>query len=177
MNPIGNPGLPRRSAAILLAAFGLLLPRTARAAGLPAPTEKSILTVSGKISVHNDGQTASFDRPMLEAIGDWSFETRTPWYDGEDRFEGVAMSRLMEAVGASGDRVAAIAVDDYLTEIPISDFTRFDVMLALKRDGKYLTIRDNGPLFIVYPFDKYPELRSSTYTSWCAWQVTRLIVK
>jgi hypothetical protein len=52
--------------------------RPARAAVLAMPIEKKILTVTGKITNTNDGDTAVFDRPMLEALGTDGFETATP---------------------------------------------------------------------------------------------------
>jgi hypothetical protein len=143
---------------------------------LPQPTERPILTISGKITAFNQGQVAQFDRPMLEALGLSSFETTTPWYDGRVRFEGVRMDRLMQAVGASGERVLAYALNDYSTELPTSDFAEHNVILALKRNGQYMTVRDKGPLFIVYPFDSKPELRHQRYYSRSAWQLARLVV-
>ena len=41
----------------------------AKAASLPLPTGKTILTITGRISVTNEGGAARFDRPMLEALG------------------------------------------------------------------------------------------------------------
>jgi hypothetical protein len=70
-----------------------------------------------------------------------------------------------------------MALNDYTTEIPVDDFTKYNVILALKRDGEYMPVRDKGPLFIVYPYDSDPELRSQKYYSRSAWQVARLIVK
>jgi hypothetical protein len=35
-------------------------------------------------------------------------------------------------------------LNDYATEIPMSDFDRFGVLLALKRDGAYMPVRDKG---------------------------------
>lgn len=52
----------------------------ARAGTLPAPTDKKILTISGKIANTNDGDSAVYDRPMLEALGTSTIETSTPWY-------------------------------------------------------------------------------------------------
>ncbi len=173
-----TPGVSRRSAAVFLAALvSSLLPRVSRAISLPRPAGKPILTLSGKISYFNQGDRALFDRPMLEALGVSSLRTRTPWSDSEVRFDGVPMIKLMQTVGAFGDRVRAIALNDYVTEIPLSDFARYGVLLAMKRNGKYMSIRERGPLFIIYPFDAFDELWSSTYSSRCAWQVAQLIVK
>lgn len=149
---------------------------SARAA-LPMPTEKPILTISGKIRMTNQGDTAVFDRPMIEQLGMTLIETSTPWYDKVVRFEGPLMSKLMEAVAPYGDRVVATALNDYSTEIPMSDFAMFGVILALKRDGNYLTVRDKGPLFVVFPYDSNPELKQQKYYGRSAWQVAQFTVK
>lgn len=151
----------------------------AQSAGAPLamPDGRVILSVSGKISVTNDADLAKFDRAMLEELGLVSFTTATPWYDGPVTFEGVPMARLMQRLGAQGETVQAVALNDYSTEIPTADFARWGAILALKRDGNYLTIRDKGPLFIVYPYDTNAELRSPRYYGRSAWQVARLVVR
>ncbi len=167
----------RRLAGMLGAAATLAGVRRGYAAALPQPEEKTILTISGKISVVNKDDNAQFDRSMLEALGMVSFDTTTPWYNGAVKFEGVPMEKLMQAVGASGDHVTALALNDYSTDIPMADFAKYKVILALKRDGNYMPVRDKGPLFIVYPFDSDPELQQHKYYARAAWQVSRLVVK
>ena len=154
------------------------LPTLAGAAetSLPMPTGKVILTVSGAIGLFNDGKTAKFDREMLTAT-DWgSFTTSTPWYDGPVTFSGVHMVKLMQRLRASGETVVAVALNDYETKIPMSDFAQFGVLLALKRNGEDMPVREKGPLFIVYPYDSDSELKSQKYYSRSAWQLARLTV-
>jgi hypothetical protein len=139
-------------------------------------SEKPILTISGKINASGpDG--AVFDRSKLEALGMQSIETKTPWYKEVVKFEGVPLDKLMAHVGANGEKVVAIALNDYSVEIPIEDFAKHHAILALKRDGEYMSVRDKGPLFVVYPYDSDPELRSQKFYSRSAWQVKQLIVK
>ena len=171
--------ITRRSLGTCLVAAGTIaaIPgRAAWAGDLPQPTERVILTVTGAISVTNADNAARFDRPMIEALGWHGFTTKTPWYDAPMQFDGVTMASLMGAVGASGETVVATALNDYETRIPTSDFTTFDVILALKRDGEYMPVRDKGPLFIIYPFDSDPALQSQKYYGRCAWQLSRLTV-
>jgi hypothetical protein len=156
---------------------------TARAAdALAVPTGKPILTISGRITRTNTsgtpgGDTASFDRAMLEGLGAYGFQTTTPWYTGPIRFDGIRMTRLMQEVGATGDNVLAVALDDYTIDMPIADFEKYGVILAIKRNGAYMPISDKGPLFIVYPFDSAAELMSQKFYSRCAWHVAKLIVR
>ncbi len=158
-----------------LASLALIGPASATVLVMPAG--KKILTITGKITNTNDGDAAVFDRPMLEALGLDQFETTTPWYNGPVRFEGVRMQRLMQAVGASGESVTAVALNDYTTELPIADFERYGVLLAMKRDGNDMSVRDKGPLFIVYPYDSKPELKAQQFYARSAWQVAKLVVK
>jgi hypothetical protein len=144
---------------------------------LPLPSDRPILTISGKISDTNKDDTAQFDRPMLEALGLETIETTTPWYTGSVKFEGVPLEKLMKRVGASGQTIVVTALNDYTTEIPMKDFTDYKVILALKRNGEYMPVRDKGPLFIVYPFDSKPELKSQTFYGRSAWQVAKILVK
>ena len=59
----------------------------------------------------------------------------------------------------------------------MEDVTRYNVILAVKRNGEYMPVRDKGPLFIIYPFDSNPELKSQTYYSRSVWQVAKIVVK
>ncbi len=158
-----------------LASLALISPASGTL--LVMPTGKKVLTITGRITNTNDGDAAVFDRPMLEALGLNQFETTTPWYSGPVRFEGVRMQRLMQAVGASGESVTAVALNDYTTELPIADFERYGVLLAMKRDGNDMSVRDKGPLFIVYPYDSKPELKAQQFYARSAWQVAKLVVK
>jgi hypothetical protein len=151
--------------------------RPASAGTLAAPAGKVILTISGKIQTQNGTGIAEFDRDMLERLGMQSFTTTTPWHKQPTAFEGIALDRLMQAVGATGERITALALDDYSTDIPIEDFSKYHTILALKRDGEYMPVRDKGPLFIVYPYDSMPELKHQMFYSRSAWQVNRIIVK
>lgn len=159
----------------LVACVALVVAAATATAQTPDPAGKPILTVSGKIS-SPDG-TVKFKREALEELGTVSIETNTPWYKGPVKFEGVPLDKLMQAVGASGDRVVVVALNDYSTEIPMEDFAKYHAILALKRDGEYMPVRDKGPLFVVYPYDSDPELRSQKFYSRSVWQVSSIIVK
>jgi hypothetical protein len=157
--------------------MGLAGLNAATAEPLPSPSERPILTISGKINVTNIGGTAQFDRAMLEAIGMVTIETTGPWYEGTAKFEGVPFDKLMKRVGASGERVDVVALNDYSSEITMKDFANYNVILAIKRNGEYMPVRDKGPLFVIYPSDSNPELKNQTFYGRSVWQVSRLIVK
>ncbi|MDB5526623.1 MAG: oxidoreductase [Rhizobium sp.] len=168
----------KRKFTVLLSVFAVILSFNAAAAGgLALPTGKVILTISGNITKTNKGEVAQFDRAMLESLGLVSFKTKTPWYDAPVTFEGISLDSLMKSIGAHGKKVTALALNDYNTEIPMSDFAEHGAILALKRDGEYMPVRDKGPLFIVYPYDSDEALQTDLYYGRSAWQLAKLIIE
>ena len=141
------------------------------------PAGKILLTLSGNIENTNEGGKAVFDLASLEKLGMVSFQTTSPWYDGRTTFTGIPLQKLMDYVGAKGSVVKVTALNDYTTEIPLNDFKKYNVILALKINGEYMRIRDKGPLFVVYPYDSLPELNNQIYYSRSAWQVSRMNIE
>jgi hypothetical protein len=157
-----------RRSTIRLAIAAALTPSAAFAQTVPQ------LRIGGKIT---SGSGISLDRAALENMGMTSFETQTPWYTSKAKFEGVPLAKLLQSVGAAGDKLMVTALNDYTTEIPVSDLAKFDVILAVKRDGQYMPVSDKGPFFIIYNFDSNPELKSKVYYSRSAWQVASIDVR
>lgn len=147
------------------------------AAELPKPAGKVLLTISGKIENTNTEGKAMLDIASLEKLGMVSFQTASPWYNGRTTFTGIPMQKLMDYVGAKGSVVTVTALNDYTTVIPLSDFKKYNVILAVKINGKYMRVRDKGPLFIVYPYDSKPELNNQVFYSRSAWQVSKMSIE
>lgn len=174
--------LPALLLLVLLALPGLGSGSVA-AQDLAQPKGPVILTISGAIERGNgkDAQgriVANFDLGMLEALGAAGFGTTTPWHKGVVRFDGVPGKALMELVRAKPDGIAqAVALNDYASAVPVADFLQRGLILALKLDGTYMTVRDKGPLFLIYPFDSQSELRHETYYTRSVWQLRRLDIR
>jgi len=165
-------------AAVLALALAPLLSLTgaAVAQSLPMPEGRVILTVSGAITQTNADGVARFDLAMIEALPQRETRTATPWYDGPQVFSGPQLSDLMAAVGGQGSALRVIAINDYAATLPWDDLTTVPVILAVRHNGDTMSVRDKGPLFVIYPFDEYPELASEVTYSRSVWQVAAIEV-
>jgi hypothetical protein len=164
----------KRYLALLVFAVGVLPVGDASAqTALPKPAGPVILTVTGSI----DHQRAEFDAAMLEGIGTGRIQTSTPWTDGRPVFEGVPVRDLLARVGAHGTTVTVVALNEYRMQIPISDFAKYPVLLAMKMNGETLRIRDKGPLWLVYPQDEYPELQNKPTQAKWVWQIKEMRIE
>lgn len=174
----GGLGCPRRRfRAVLLAAWLAALPSLAVAdERLPAPQGPVLLAVSGTIARTTDGRQALFDRAMLEALGVVKLAAASPLDMQPVEFEGVLLRRLLEAVGAKGDAIEAIALNDYVAEIPVAEAKMHDVVIAFRRQGRDIPVREMGPLMILYPIAREPALDTEAVQARSVRQLARLVI-
>ena len=144
---------------------------------LPAPEGEVLLTVSGKIAATNADGAAALDLALLEGMGPVAFETETIWTQGEQSFEGVPLVTLLERLGAEGSVIAASALNDYTIEIPVSDAVEGGPIIAFRQNGAALSVRDKGPLWVVYPYDDRSEYQTEVIYARSIWQLARIEVK
>lgn len=134
------------------------------------------LVVSGNVNKPADLQAVQISWADLEAMPQTSFLTSTIWTQGKHKFSGVALADLIKAIGAKGSKLKATALNNYSVEIPISDAVAGGPVLAYKIDGERLSVREKGPLWLVYPYDDNVAYKTETIYSRSIWQLERLEV-
>lgn len=160
----------------LMAALAATL-LASEALALDAPKGEVILTVSGELAHTNAGKSAAFDLDMLEALPGRKATMETPWSTGKTEFSGPLLRAVLEAAGANGTTIRLVALNDYAAEVPVEDATMIDSMLATRMNGQTMSVREKGPLFMIYPFDKDASLYNEKYFSRSVWQITSIEVK
>lgn len=159
-----------------LAAFGCNARRVA-AAILPPPSGEVLLKVTGAIAATNVDGAAWLDEVLLMGWGPGRLQTTTPWTDGESEFVGVFGDRLLAELGAGGTVLRCSALNDYHVDIPVAELRAYPVLFALRRDGKPLSPRDLGPVWVVYPWAQHPELDDRIHRQRSIWQLTTIDVR
>lgn len=155
----------------------LLLP--ALAIGAPAiaqaPSGREVLRVTGRIGEPHLPSGARFDLTALEALGLTDLVTRTAWTGAEpQRFSGVPLARLVEAVGAAGGALRGVALNDYAISAPLAELLRDGAFLATRQGGQPLRIRDRGPVWMIFPWSQRPELDVDRIRERSIWQLRRI---
>lgn len=133
---------------------------------------KIILTVTGKIKHTNHLNRAEFDQQLLESLEQHEVATSNPWFADQNTYRGPLGRAIIKAVGAEDATIMRISsINSFLADIPVSDFMDYDVILALQKNGQLQSIRDRGPLFVIYPFDQRANLRTQMHYNRSVWQV------
>jgi hypothetical protein len=164
-----------RNSIRLLVLAASILPVNAMA--LDLPKGEVILTVSGSSLDHpNVGAKAEFDLAMLDALAGRVGAMETPWTEGKVRFSGPFLRSVLAAAGAHGHKITIKALNDYASDLPMKDADELDTMLATRMNDKLMSVRDKGPIFLIYPFDKNPSLYNEKYFSRSVWQIKEIEV-
>lgn len=143
---------------------------------LDKPSGDVVLTVSGQLDHPNIDQTAQFDMAMLEKLQGRTGEMETPWTNGRTKFSGPFLRAILEAAGAHGSSLKVIALNDYAADVPVEDALTLDTILATRMNDRPMSIRDKGPLFLIYPFDLQPETFNEKYFARSVWQIRAIEV-
>ena len=169
MHPTRSDRL-RKAAAAFFAALTLSGP----AAALDLAEGDVLLTITGAISQANTAGAAEFDRAMLAGFDAVEIETTTIWTEGVQTFVGVELDDLLAAVGAEGGTLRAIAHNDYAVDIPVGDAVDGGPIIAYLRNGEEMSLREKGPLWVIYPFDSTPDYQTEQIYSRSIWQLDRI---
>lgn len=107
-----------------------------------------------------------------------TFSTETPWHSGKHTFKGPLLRDVLnKAKVAKSATLEVRALNDFVTDVPVQDAYDYDVILTTHIDGKRITKRDKGPLFIMYPLSERKELNTGKFYNRSAWQIKQIIVK
>lgn len=144
------------------------------------PKGRVLLSVSGAIGRTNaaDGtRRYDFDAEMIDALPVRSIRTGTPWHQGTFTFTGPLLADVLVQAGAGGSTLQMTALNDYQVRMPASEVLPHQPILARRADGAVLSVRDKGPLFLIFPFDDNPQMRTDTYYSRSIWQLKAIDVR
>lgn len=128
------------------------------------------------VTVGETSEALTFDdllaMPQVKVI------TKNDYVDDKVEFSGPLLRDLLVNYNiVPGDILLLRAINDFSVKIPASDAFEYNVILALFSDGQKMSIRDKGPIWLIYPMDDHEELRDDSYNSRIIWQLTSLSVE
>lgn len=135
--------------------------------------EEPVLTIDGALA-EADAVRLVLDMPTLEAMPATRFTTETIWTEGPQTFVGVELHALLELADEAASTFRATALNNYAITIPFEDAVEGGPIIAYEINGKAMSRRDKGPLWIVYPYDSDPAYRSEVIFSRSIWQLDRV---
>ena len=115
-----------------------------------------------------------FDRALLAELPVVEFTTTTIWTDGPQTFTGVPLAALLEHLGVTPETVRLVAANDYVVDFPVETASEDAPILAYELNGAAMSLRDHGPIWLIYPYDRDAQFRSDIIFSRSVWQLVTI---
>lgn len=130
------------------------------------------------LTVTVNSEVANYSLDDLETMPQVTFITTNAFVDGPVEFSGPLLRDVLERSDLLDiENVQVTALNDYSIEFPVSDALDFDVIIATRMDGELISVRDKGPLWIMYPVTGNPELEDPIYKSRMIWQLKEILAE
>ncbi|MGV1795316.1 hypothetical protein [Rhizobium sp. A37_96] len=163
---------------LLRACFGSVVAQAA--AHVPQGCRRDVfLTISGKIgrTTNSAGNAYEMSEREFLALSTSTVTTSTPWTPKSD-FTGPLLSKLLGETEAEGKKLRLTAFDNFSVEVDAAYLEKYGTILATSKNGTRLTIRDFGPIFVMYPRDSFKdELDTPAAASYLVWQLCGIEVE
>jgi hypothetical protein len=127
------------------------------------------------IDVAGDGSVIrEFTDADLSALPQIEFTTTTIWTTGPVTFSGPSLASVLTAAEVGNGAISMTAVNDYKVEMPRAVVEEGAPIIATRINGEPFSIRENGPLWVVFPFDSGTQYQTEEIYSYSIWQLTRI---
>lgn len=137
-----------------------------------------VLTVSGLLADSADQQgSVTFSIDTLRALPAQNFTTSTIWTEGQHDFTGVSLSALLASLPPAetpARALSAVAENNYAVSIPLPATNDPYPIVAYEMDHAPMSLRNKGPLWIVYPYDSDRKYQTETTYSQSVWQLVKI---
>lgn len=108
----------------------------------------------------------------LSSMPQATINTELPWLDGENQFTGVKLEDLFAQSNTPlPELITFIALNDYKVSIRLEDVKQYQPIIANRRNGEKMSIRDKGPYWVIFPLSQNPEIDNTDYHSMMIWQL------
>lgn len=137
-----------------------------------ALAEEAILTVNSVV----DGRSVSFTYEELLALPQTEFRTGTIWTSDVDSYAGPSLVAVLDAAEMPLDNLRIYAINDYNVELPTDRISADAPVLALQVNGRPFSIREKGPIWLLFPFDDDDSYRTEDHFALSVWQLQQIDV-
>ena len=173
------PWLRLRAGAAVLHLGGALALVALLVSALPAPGHAAHPSV-----VLEDAQAdlrVELDSRDLAGLPLTEFRTGSVWTDAVHLYTGVLLRDLLLHLGvdpsATDGSVTISALDGYSARMKFHEITEVAPMLAFLRDGAPMPLREQGPFWLLFPYDDDPVFQTESIYARSVWQVSHILVE
>ena len=131
------------------------------------------------LEIYSDSEVVAeqYTLQQLQQLPQHEIQTKIPWAAGTHIYKGPYLEDVFALAKVKGHWLTLHGLDQYQISFNYLNIKKFKPILALQVDGKLLTIRSKGPIWVILPLDDYKELNAAIYHDYMVWQLVKINVE
>lgn len=129
-----------------------------------------VLIVNTDPSANCGSKELTFSETKLLELPQHSFTTNHTWSTTPQEFSGPLLADVIKLVCPNAREVYLRSLDQYSIMINFQKLAKYQPILALKIDGKLLSIRERGPIWLMVDTNGY-KLPARSLDNLLVWQL------
>ncbi|WMC09930.1 molybdopterin-binding protein [Oceanimonas pelagia] len=142
--------------------------------------EPVILTISGNIELEGRSfEQVDFTLPELQALPQGEVTTAHPWSEQPNTYRGLDLRALLDTLFAHA-KIRTLyleALNGFSVAVDWQEVAPYSPLLAWSENGRLMSRRDKGPLWLILPYDRVSELQQAEFLHYMAWQLRHIKVR
>jgi hypothetical protein len=127
------------------------------------------------VKIPGDAAAVELTAEELLSLKQIEISTANDYVDGMAVFSGPLLRSVFgDYVLKPTDKIKLTALNDYSTEMPAAEAIDYDVILAMTMNGNALSVREKGPLWVIYPMSDHKELQVPEFNDRLVWQLSKV---
>ncbi|WP_189339022.1 hypothetical protein [Chromobacterium amazonense] len=124
-----------------------------------------------------EGKKFNISQQDLEKFKQTTYDTRTN-FTAKEKITGPLLIEVRDRFFKNGKMAHVFCHDGYSYKISIDEAVHNGAILAIRRNGNLMSIKELGPFAIVYDRDKMPKnISLPDLDAKTPWQIKRIVVK
>ena len=111
-----------------------------------------------------------FSEKQLQALPQKAFKTKHTWATVVQEFSGPLLTDVIQQICPQAKEVYLRSLDQYSVTIDFQKVVKYEAILALTIDGKPLTVREKGPIWLMINTDDL-NIAARTLDNMLVWQL------
>lgn len=137
--------------------------------------EDTLLSIRGITNSGCNGDV-QLNNEQLLALPQQQFVTHHSWSDEAESFSGPLLQDVLDTTCSNTKKIKLTALNDYAIDIDFSKLKQYQPIVALSVNGKRLSIREKGPLWVMLPLDDHKDIDERSLDGMMIWQLSDIQV-
>jgi hypothetical protein len=137
-----------------------------------ALAEDTILTVRNV----TEGRSVSFSYDDLLELPQTEFHTGTIWTSEVNGYSGPSLAAVLDAAKMPYADMRIYAINDYNIDFPAEKIAADAPILTIQVNGEPFSVREKGPIWLLFPFDDHDDYRTEDNFALSVWQLLQIDV-